>query len=318
MKKIEREDLYILSQHSDVSEEAIEQAFQKEIYSNKEAWGKFFRLFFMSLAAVFTLSGIIFFFAYNWADLHKFIKIGLIEVVIIATSMAALLPKINSYNRQIILTGASMLVGVLFAVFGQVYQTGANAYDFFLAWTLFITLWVVVSNFPPLWLLHIILINTTFILFTQQVVKDWSLGLVFLLLFLLNTALLIAATKLPKFKQDANIPSWFIYTLAIGVVSFATIGIAFGIHKNFDLAFLLLIIAAALGYTLGIWHGLQTKNGFYLAIIPFSLIIIGSSLLLKVDDGSIMLLIICLIIVGSVTLTIKNLNHLQKKWNNEK
>ena len=116
----------------------------------KEAWQKFFRLFFISLGVGFTVSGIVFFFAYNWADLNKFIKIGLIEALIITTISLVLFLRININTRNIILTGASVLVGVLFAVFGQIYQTGANAYDFFLVWTIFVTLWVVGNYSAPL------------------------------------------------------------------------------------------------------------------------------------------------------------------------
>lgn len=47
----------------------------------------------------------------------------------------------------------------------------------------FITLWVVVSNFAPLWLLLIVLINTTFFLYTEQVARDWPTILVVTLHF---------------------------------------------------------------------------------------------------------------------------------------
>ena len=46
--------------------------------------------------------------------------------------------------------GATFLIGTLFAVFGQIYQTGADAYDLFLGWTLFTILWAVAIRFAPL------------------------------------------------------------------------------------------------------------------------------------------------------------------------
>jgi uncharacterized membrane protein len=142
----------------------MDRILKEQVYNDKDAWSKFLRLFLISLGVGFTTAGIIFFFAYNWADLHKFIKIGLVEGVVIATALAAVYSRIPSDIRNILLTGASILVGVLYAVFGQIYQTGANAYDLFLGWTLFITLWVLISNFAPLWLVFIILINTTVLL----------------------------------------------------------------------------------------------------------------------------------------------------------
>jgi uncharacterized membrane protein len=186
MTKIEREDIQIITRHSNWSEKSIDNILKKNIYSDKESWHKFLRLFFISLGVGFTTAGIIFFFAYNWADLHKFIKIGLIEGLIIISTLVILFSKISLDIKNILLTGTSILVGVLFAVFGQIYQTGANAYDFFLGWTMFITIWVFVSNYAPLWLVFITLINTTLILYSQQVAQDWSEVFVFTLLFIIN------------------------------------------------------------------------------------------------------------------------------------
>jgi uncharacterized membrane protein len=314
MKNIQREDIQIISRHSDLTEQGVDRVLRQNVYNNKESWQKFFRLFIISLGVGFTVAGIVFFFAYNWADLHKFVKIGLTEGVLIATTIMVLLPKINNNIRNVILTGASVLVGVLFAVFGQIYQTGANAYDFFLAWTIFVTLWVLISNFAPLWLLYLVLINTTFVLYSQQVAKDWSEVLVCSLLFFINAAVLISATYFGKKK----IPNWFLNTVALASASFATIGIVIGIFDKHQTSFAILILITSLVFALGIWHGLKTKSGFYLSAIPFSIIIIVSALLIKISDGEMMFLLVSLFIIGSVTLTIKNLIDIQKKWANEK
>jgi uncharacterized membrane protein len=224
------------------------------------------------------------------------------------------IPKINDNIKNVILTGASVLVGVLFAVFGQIYQTGANAYDFFLAWAIFVTLWVLISNFAPLWLLYLVLINTTFILYSQQVAKDWSEVFIFSLLFIINLTVLISAIFLGKKK----IPNWFLNTVALGSVSYTTIGVVIGIFDKYQVTFPILILITAVAFTLGILYGLKTKSGFYLSVIPFSLTIIVSALLIKVSDGEMMFLLVSLFITASVTLTIKNLIDIQKKWKNEK
>lgn len=311
---MEREDIHIISTHSNLTENEIAKALKENVYSNKEAWQKFFQLFFISLGVGFTVSGIVFFFAYNWADLHKFVKIGLTECVLIATTVLVLLPKINDNIKSIILTGASVLVGILFAVFGQIYQTGANAYDFFLAWTVFVTLWVLVSNFAPLWLLYLILLNTTLILYSQQVAKDWSAVFICFLLFIINVTILISTTVWIKKK----ISNWFLNIVALASVSYATIGIINGIFKEFQIIFPILIFITAIAFALSIWHGLKIKSGFYLSIIAFSLIIIVSALLIKISNDEMMLLLVSLFIIASVTLVIKNLINIQKKWTNEK
>lgn len=318
MKNLQREDLHIISRHSNVTEQGIEKALKENIYHDKDKWQKFLLLFFITLGIGFTTAGIIFFFAYNWADLNKFAKLGLTEILVVATTLIVLLPKINITTRNIILTGSSCLVGVLFAVFGQIYQTGANAYDFFLAWTLFITLWVAVSNFAPLWLLYIVLLNTTFFLYTEQVAKDWPALLVIALLFLFNTSILLTFLFLDKDKKIETVPNWFTYILVLGCLAFATVGMIFGIIDGYDPVFPILAPIILLVFTLGIWYGIQSKKGFYLSVIPLSIIIIISASLLKIADEGSMLLIVSLFIIVSVTLVIMNLINLQKKWNHEK
>jgi uncharacterized membrane protein len=317
MKNIEREDIYIISRHSNLTEQRVHTTLKENIYNEKESWLKFLQLFFIALGIGFTVAGIIFFFAYNWADLHKFAKIGLTEGLIIAATILVLFPKINITVRSIILTGSAILVGVLFAVFGQIYQTGANAYDFFLAWTVFVTLWVIVSNFAPLWLLYLILINTTLILYSQQVAKDWPEVVVFTLLFIINSTALLTSFLLSRYKKIATAPNWFLNTVALASTIYATIGIIIGIFDKYQLAFPILMLFTSIIFALGIRHGLKSKSGFYLSIISFSLIVIVSALLIKISDGEMMFLLVSLFIIASVTLVIKNLINIQKKWINE-
>lgn len=316
MTKIEREDIQIISRHSNWSEGSIDKILKQEIYSNKESWGKFLRLFFISLGVSFTTAGIIFFFAYNWADLHKFIKIGLIESLIVIIILTVLFSKISLDIKNILLTGASILVGVLFAVFGQIYQTGANAYDFFLGWTMFITLWVAISNFAPLWLVFITLINTTLILYSQQVAHDWSEVFVFTLLFCINILFLTIALFGKKTTKNIKPPIWFTNLIALVSVSFSTIGISIGIFDKQQTSFFVLIIITSILYSVGIKYGLKVKSGFYLSIIPFSIIIIISAFLIKSSPNVGMFFFISLFVIASVTFVIRNLINLQKKWIN--
>lgn len=318
MKDIQREDIHIISRHSDIDEEGISQILTANIYNNRETWQKFLRLFFITLGVGFTVSGIIFFFAYNWADLNKFAKIGLTELLIIATTSVVLLAKTSKTTRNIILTGSSVLVGALFAVHGQIYQTGADAYDFFLGWTLFITLWVIISDFAPLWLLFLLLMNTTFLLYTDQVAKDWSPIFICLFLFLLNASAAISGIFISESKKDIHVPRWFLNIVSLAAISFATMGIVFGITNEYNPDFPFLIIFTIILFGLGIWHSLKEKNGFYLAVIPLSLIIIISTLLFEKLKFEVSFLLVGLFIITSITLVIWNLIFFQKKWKNEK
>jgi uncharacterized membrane protein len=278
-------------------------------------WSRFVRILLLTLGIGFTLAGIIFFFAYNWEALPKFAKLSLTGGLLLVATLLSLRPQFDPMIRNILLTAAAALVGVLFAVYGQIYQTGANAYDFFLAWTVFISIWVLVANFPPLWVLYLLLINTTILLYAEQVANHWSDTQVFTILFLVNLVALIASKFL--LKAGKSIPTWFTNLIALAAISFSTIGITTGIFGNQDPSFWLLLLLAALAYAAGIWYGLHQHSIFYLSIIPVSLIIIGSAWFLNISNDAGSFLFISLFIIGSATLTIKYLLDLQKKWAHE-
>lgn len=318
MENIEREDIYIISRNSDLTEKGAENALTTYVYNQKDDWQKFLKYVFIAFGVGFTVAGVLFFFAYNWAELPKFVKLGLTQLLIIATTLAVFFIKTNVNIRNIVLTGSAILVGVLFAVYGQIYQTGADAYDFFLGWTIFITLWVLVSNFAPLWFLYILLINTTFVLFIDQIGPDWSAILILFILFIINALFLVGAILVSKYQKVKKVPNWFLYVISLATLAFSTMGIVYSILDNSGTLAYIFVVTAIVFYITGIYYGLKQKNAFYLSIIQLSVIIIICALILNgVEDGS-GIVLTGVFIIASITGVIKNLMNLQKKWNNEK
>lgn len=319
MNEIKREEIHIVSRHSNLTEQAIDRILSEKIYNSREAWQKFLQLSLLILSISFSVLGIIFFFAYNWADLHKFVKIGLVVGLISATVSVVLLSKWTVLVKKSMLTGASVLVGVLFAVFGQVYQTGANAYDFFLAWTVFITAWVIALNFAPLWLLYLILIHATFVLYVEQVAQNWSEVLDYTLLFSFNALALIASLLVSNYKKQASTTHWLQRIIALACATFGTTGMIIGIFQSMNKGVPpTLIVLVALVFGLSIWYGIKTKSLFYLSIPLFCLILITASVLVRLSSeshGDLFLLIGFFVII-SVSLVITYLIKLQKKWKN--
>lgn len=316
MSKINREIIQLISRHSNWSEKGISKALVDNVYADKTSWLGFLSWLFLGLGTAFTTAGIVFFFAYNWVDLHKFIKLGSIEGLIVVASLWALFARRKPFVSKLMLTTASVLAGVLYAVFGQVYQTGANAYDFFLGWTLSVTLWAIVSHFFPLWIIYIALINITLVLYVQQVAFNfyWNDMFPFALLMGVNALFLVLFVGLPTLTRIKKAPQWFVNILGLTVVGFATFGITNGIFEDKLPSIYVLLISTLLLYGLGVWYGLKTRGLFYLSIIPFSVVTIISAFLLHLSDDAGMLLTIGLFIIISITFLIKLLTKLQKKW----
>jgi len=133
------------------------------------SWFRWAERMLLFLGSTLVLAGIIFFFAYNWAAMGRFLKFGLIEAGIVVCIVASYLRGISRLSGKVLLLSASVLVGVLLAVYGQTYQTGADAFELFIGWALLIFGWVIVSEFAALWLLWLVLLNAGAILYWHQV-----------------------------------------------------------------------------------------------------------------------------------------------------
>ncbi len=121
------------------------------------------------LGSALVLTGVIFFFAYNWASMGRFLKLGVIEGGMIACIIASRRRGSGELEGKVLLLSGSVLVGVLLAVYGQVYQTGADAFELFVGWGALISGWVIVSEFAALWIVWLVVLNTGTILYWLQV-----------------------------------------------------------------------------------------------------------------------------------------------------
>lgn len=142
-----------------------------EIYPSKRTWLLFFDKALLIIGAVALVLSLVFFIAYNWQNIGKMGKFALVEgalVITIALYVALSFRQLRQrfqLIRQLLLLIASIITGSLLALFGQVYQTGADTWQLFFGWALLITPWVMIARFPALWLLWLGLINACLLLY---------------------------------------------------------------------------------------------------------------------------------------------------------
>ncbi|MCL2345185.1 MAG: DUF2157 domain-containing protein [Desulfobulbus sp.] len=128
------------------------------------AWRRFGDLALLAAGVLLALAGIVFFFAYNWEALHRFAKIALVGAPL--TACAALAARYAEQRAgQAWLGGPVVLAGVLLAVIGQIYQTGADSELLFAGWALLALPWVLAGRVPWLWLFWLLLLNVAVNLF---------------------------------------------------------------------------------------------------------------------------------------------------------
>lgn len=117
------------------------------------------------------VAGVVFFFAYNWDDLGTFQRFGVIEVACVGAFLGSLALGLDSLGGSALLTAGCMGIGVFLAVFGQTYQTGADAWQLFAGWAALTVPFAAVSRSGATWTLLLVLVNLALVLFGAQVAE---------------------------------------------------------------------------------------------------------------------------------------------------
>src|SRR5437879_207918 len=81
--KISRPLMHLLARYSTWTTKTMQQALNDKVYTNPAQLLKLLRYFLLAAGVSFLLSGIIFFFAYNWNNLSPFQKFALCETGIV-------------------------------------------------------------------------------------------------------------------------------------------------------------------------------------------------------------------------------------------
>ena len=153
----------LLNQSTLPTEKADTAALLLDVYPSKRTWLQFFDKALLIVGGVALVLSLVFFIAYNWLYMSKLAKFALVEgalAITIALYVALSFRHRFAFIRQLLLLIASIITGSLLALFGQVYQTGADTWQLFFGWAVLILPWVIIARFPALWLLWLGLINT--------------------------------------------------------------------------------------------------------------------------------------------------------------
>ena len=127
-------------------------------------WRVFVERLLAWLGTTLIAAALCYFVAANWHELGRYAKFATVEASLVAAVAVACWQGLDALAGRVALFAAALVTGVLLALIGQVYQTGADVYELFAAWALFILPWVVVGRQPALWLLWIALVDVAVLL----------------------------------------------------------------------------------------------------------------------------------------------------------
>jgi len=164
-----------------LSENACLRALQlAQLAPGRSDWLRYINHFLMTVGALLIVAGVTAFFAWNWADLEHWIKFALIQTGLVGLALLVWRLGIDSLGGRVALFSLAFLVGVLFAVFGQVYQTGADPYGLFVAWSILVLPLAIIGRQAALWILFQTLLILALIMYWTQVVDPpdgwWQLA----------------------------------------------------------------------------------------------------------------------------------------------
>lgn len=117
----------------------------------KKEWRDYAQRLLLLGGTLFLLAGIIFFIAWNWADMHRYARLILMSLVVAGTGFGAVFRGPDTTGGQLLLLACGVAVGPMLAVFGQAYQTGAELWELFRVWTLMLLALAVGGRQAGLW-----------------------------------------------------------------------------------------------------------------------------------------------------------------------
>lgn len=122
-------------------------------------WRWFLDRLALSLGVALCAAGLICFIAANWEHIGKFTRLYGIQTLLVAAVAVAARLGVARTGGQAALWLAMVLLGGLFALIGQTYQTGADTWELFSLWAVLALPWAFAGRHVAIWLLWIAVAN---------------------------------------------------------------------------------------------------------------------------------------------------------------
>ena len=269
--------------------------------------------FFLLFSVIFLIAGVTSFTAYNWATMSNVEKLAIPSVLIVAGLVAYLFLEKEIYKNLAIFF-SSFMIGTLFAVYGQVYQTGADVWILFRNWAIFLIIPMVATGYYSVMTLFsiVVAISTSFYLdlYLSGAIVPFLSSLTFGIILMVYPFL----QKRFNFKFN-NI----FYNTMIGIfyICFMTSGFAAIIVDDYSFIALILYIAFVGGiYLVGCGQLKKiTVKIFSITALGF----FGVAFIMKMikniffTNVTVYILLSLLVIIGTITAIVKSVDKIENE-----
>ena len=269
--------------------------------------------FFLLFSVIFLIAGVTSFTAYNWASMSNVEKLAIPSVLIVAGLVAYLFLEKEIYKNLAIFF-SSFMIGTLFAVYGQVYQTGADVWILFRNWAIFLIIPMVATGYYSVMTLFsiIVAIATSFYLdlYLSGAIIPFLSSLIFGIILIVYPFL----QKSFKFKFN-NV----FYNTMIGIfyICFMASG-SIAINED-DYGFIAIILYLAfVGVVYLVGYG-QLKKITVKVLSITSLGVFGVAFIMRMmknifyTDITLYILLSLLVIIGTIAGVVKSVSKLENQ-----
>ncbi len=167
-QKAERKHLQVLVQKGFIKQEHAKEAWQLAgLRPQSGAWVDFLYKQALFIGGLLLGAGVAFFVASNWSVLSLWARLGIVGAILtFFTIMSFVLGKTILGKVSGIL--GAFLFGPLLAIIGHTYQTGADPWQLFFAWSVFVFIYSAINNSWQLFASGLVLTNITGIAYLIQ------------------------------------------------------------------------------------------------------------------------------------------------------
>ncbi|WP_338983148.1 DUF4401 domain-containing protein [Fusobacterium nucleatum] len=269
--------------------------------------------FFLLFSVIFLIAGVTSFTAYNWENMSNIEKLAVPSVLIVVGLVAYLFLKKEIYKNLAIFF-SSFMIGTLFAVYGQVYQTGADVWILFRNWAIFLIIPMVATGYYSVMILFSIVttISTGFYLdlYLSEAIVPFLSSLIFGIILMVYPFL----QKRFNFKFN-NI----FYNTMIGIFYICFMASGFIAINTDDYGFIAIILYLAfVGAVYLIAYG-QLKKITVKVLSITALGVFGVAFIIKMvenlffTDLTAYILLSLLVIIGTIAGVVKSVSKLENE-----
>ena len=269
--------------------------------------------FFLLFSIVFLIAGVTSFTAYNWATMSNVEKLAVPSVLIIAGFVAYLFLEKEIYKNLAIFF-SSFMIGTLFAVYGQVYQTGADVWILFRNWAIFLIIPMVATGYYSVMTLFSIVVAISISFYLDLYLSGAIVPFLSSLIF--GTILMVYPFLQKRFSFKFNN---IFYNTMIGIFYICFIASGFAAIIVDDYSFIALILY--IGFVGGVYLvGCGQLKKITIKILSITALgFFGVAFIMKMikniffTDVTVYILLSLLVIIGTITAIVKSVDKIENE-----